>query len=254
MTRHLQKLAAPVIRSKLTASVILLISVSSWSQTAGTGSATTKGRCSPAVTGSKNTFVINCGIDQKQGQEMLTILNRILAEQLDPNAVMRKLDEILGAVSTTGNLRDRALGTSMQILTDLWSNGLPVHQGGPQPPVGFVVIHQMPADKKEQTEWATQRLKHFDAMYRTVAANRDELRELHLSDDSLNRLLLKEDERLEAESLEREMQRLYRDIGNASNIKSETTSLTAEWTLMPQEIEEVAERLMALAQKVPSQH
>jgi hypothetical protein len=76
----------------------LLIATSCWSQTA-TGKAQTIGFCSPAVTGSKNTFRINCGISQKQGRKMLDILNKILANQLDPDAVMAKLDEILKAVN-----------------------------------------------------------------------------------------------------------------------------------------------------------
>ena len=72
----------------------LLIAAPCWSQTSSTGQAETKGPCSPAVTGSKNTFMINCGISQKQGQQMLNILNKVLANQLDPEAVMAKLDEI----------------------------------------------------------------------------------------------------------------------------------------------------------------
>jgi len=70
-----------------------------WGQTARTGTAETKGPCSPAVTGDKNTFTINCGIDKKQGQRMLDILNKILANQLDPQVVMSKLDEILKDVN-----------------------------------------------------------------------------------------------------------------------------------------------------------
>lgn len=65
-----------------------------------TGDATTTGPCSPAVTGSNNQFNINCqGISKDQGTKMLGILNKILANQLDPEAVMAKLDEILKAVN-----------------------------------------------------------------------------------------------------------------------------------------------------------
>lgn len=77
----------------------LFVAVPCWSQTTTTGKAATEGPCSPAVTGSNNTFTINCGIDKKQGQKMLDILNKILANQLDPDAVMSKLDEILNAVN-----------------------------------------------------------------------------------------------------------------------------------------------------------
>jgi hypothetical protein len=77
----------------------LFVAIPCWSQTTTTGKAETKGPCSPAVTGSNDTFTINCGIDKKQGQRMLDILNKILANQLDPEAVMAKLDEILGALN-----------------------------------------------------------------------------------------------------------------------------------------------------------
>jgi hypothetical protein len=59
----------------------------------------TKGACSPVATGDNNTFTINCGIGKAQGDQMLKILNKILANQLDTDAVMAKLDEILKAVN-----------------------------------------------------------------------------------------------------------------------------------------------------------
>jgi len=79
--------------------ILLLFAMPCWCQTTTTGKAETTGACSPAVTGSKNTFTIKCGVDKKQGQKMLDILNKILANQLDPDAVMAKLDEILNVVN-----------------------------------------------------------------------------------------------------------------------------------------------------------
>ena len=76
----------------------LLFTVPLLSQT-NTGDATTSGPCSPANTGDDNIFTINCGIGKDQGQRMLDIVNKILANQLDPNAVMAKLDEILKTVN-----------------------------------------------------------------------------------------------------------------------------------------------------------
>lgn len=64
-----------------------------------TGPATTKGACSPANTGDANTFFIQCGIGKEQGTELLTIVNKILANQLNPVEVMAKLDEILRNVN-----------------------------------------------------------------------------------------------------------------------------------------------------------
>ena len=72
----------------------LLVALPCFAQTTTSGTAETSGPCSPAVSGSKNTFTIKCGIDEKQGREMLKILNEILRNQIDPNAVMTKLDEI----------------------------------------------------------------------------------------------------------------------------------------------------------------
>ena len=54
-------------------------------QTKVTGEAKTSGPCSPAVSGSEHTFIINCGINEKQGQAMVEILNKILTGQTDPN-------------------------------------------------------------------------------------------------------------------------------------------------------------------------
>lgn len=64
-----------------------------------TSQAETKGACSPANTGNNNTFTITCGIGKAQGDQMLKILNKILTNQLDPDAVIAKLDEILKAVN-----------------------------------------------------------------------------------------------------------------------------------------------------------
>lgn len=69
-----------------------------WSQSS-TGAASTKGACSPAVSGNANQFKITCtGVDKEQGEKMLRILNEILAKQLDTNAVMSKLTEISSGI------------------------------------------------------------------------------------------------------------------------------------------------------------
>jgi hypothetical protein len=81
---------------KLLLSVCFLLSFSVTAQCqSATGPATTKGACSPANTGNDNTFVIHCGIDKEQGAELIAIMNKILASQLNPVEVMAKLDEIL---------------------------------------------------------------------------------------------------------------------------------------------------------------
>jgi hypothetical protein len=80
--------------------ILVLFTTSCWSQSApATGKAETSGFCSPAVTGNNNTFTINCGISKEQGQKIIAILNKILADKLDTDVVMAKLDEILHAVN-----------------------------------------------------------------------------------------------------------------------------------------------------------
>jgi len=79
------------------------------------GAADTSGKCSPAVTGNNNQFTINCpGMSKEQGQNMLDILNTILAKELDPKKVMTKLDEILKAVDFSGWLVPGAEQTPSQ--------------------------------------------------------------------------------------------------------------------------------------------
>jgi hypothetical protein len=81
-------------RLKFSLYLLVLIAARCLGQASTPGSAETTGVCSPAVTGSKNTFTITCGIDKEQGQKILAILNTIIARQLNPDAVMVKLDEI----------------------------------------------------------------------------------------------------------------------------------------------------------------
>jgi hypothetical protein len=75
--------------------LFLLISPPSWTQTKTTGQASTNAPCSVANTGSDNKISIVCGIGKDQGRKMLAVLNKILANQLDTEKVMEKLDEIV---------------------------------------------------------------------------------------------------------------------------------------------------------------
>ena len=78
--------------------LLMFLAIPCWSQS--TGKAETSGPCSPAVTGSGNEFTINCkGIDKEQGQKILDILNKILANQLDSKSITEKLDELFKLIS-----------------------------------------------------------------------------------------------------------------------------------------------------------
>ena len=95
----------------------LLLALSLYGQNQNSGPATTRGTCSPANTGNGNTFTIQCGIGQEQGRKMLEILNHILSNQLDPDAVMAKLNEILHAVNPNAPRVTYTLNGSTRTIT-----------------------------------------------------------------------------------------------------------------------------------------
>jgi hypothetical protein len=88
---------------KLTA-LLLLLCVSAIGQSKTTGTAEAKGACSTANTGNNNTFEITCGIGKEQGDQILKLLNQILADHLDPSAVMTMLENIQSQLKTSGTL------------------------------------------------------------------------------------------------------------------------------------------------------
>lgn len=62
----------------------------------------TKGSCSPVVTGNNNRFTFYCdGLTAEQGKLLLEILNRIEGNQLDPNLVMSSLRNSVRRISAT---------------------------------------------------------------------------------------------------------------------------------------------------------
>jgi hypothetical protein len=60
----------------------------------GTFSATAKGTCNIVNIGSNDRIEIKCGIGKEEAQKLIGIMNKILANQIDADAVMAKLDEI----------------------------------------------------------------------------------------------------------------------------------------------------------------
>jgi hypothetical protein len=79
--------------------LLLLLSGSCGAQTSG--NATSSGPCSPAVSGSNNSFSIECnGITKQQYQQFLAILNKIARNDIPADKVMEKLDEIQHDVET----------------------------------------------------------------------------------------------------------------------------------------------------------
>jgi len=63
------------------------------------------GDCSINAVGSNNRLTIDCkGIDREQGKKILSILKKILANQLDPEVVNAKLDELIQSNASSGVL------------------------------------------------------------------------------------------------------------------------------------------------------
>lgn len=65
----------------------------------GTSPAQASGTCTVAASGSGNTITItNCGLGDEQTKQIVTILNKILRNQVSPAAVNEKLDEIIASM------------------------------------------------------------------------------------------------------------------------------------------------------------
>jgi hypothetical protein len=79
----------------------LLLCLSCVAQNASTGNASSTVPCSVSNTGNDNKIRITCGVGKQQGEKILNILNKIVANQLDPDRVMAKLDEILNTRNVT---------------------------------------------------------------------------------------------------------------------------------------------------------
>jgi hypothetical protein len=82
-----------------------------------TGNAETKGVCSPAISGNSNQVTIKCdGIRASDAKKMTALLNKILANEIDPGEVTSKLDELLRLTNA-----DLALERKAQVVSDALS-------------------------------------------------------------------------------------------------------------------------------------
>jgi hypothetical protein len=88
---------------KLCSLATILLPVLSCGQ-ALTGNAHTSGSCSPAITGNSNQITVTCtGLSKEKADDMVRLMNSIMARQLDPKKVYAQLDEIYGAVNNINN-------------------------------------------------------------------------------------------------------------------------------------------------------
>jgi hypothetical protein len=76
-------------------------------QSSTNGKASTTGLCSVAHSGNRDSIVINCGIDPEQGQKIIALLNKLVANP-DNVSINNKLDEILRILSRQSDVTSQA--------------------------------------------------------------------------------------------------------------------------------------------------
>jgi hypothetical protein len=174
--------------------LLMLIAMPCWSQTTTSGKAETTGPCSPAVTGGNNQFSINCrGIGKEQGQKMLDILNKILANQLNPNAVLAKLDEILKAVNPNIPVKAYACNGEWRTVGPGQATALEVNMGGNDSAFQNMIrlnnskqyadlLNECLAQISSTPEWLTPRL--FCGMAYMASGNKVKVKEMLTEFDS----------------------------------------------------------------------
>ncbi len=154
-----------------------------------TGPVQTNGPCSPAASGNSNVFNINCvGIDKAQGKQIIKIVNKILANQLNNQEVIAKLDELLEAsrASSLGNLKSRAMNLSDQILDDLYQHGYRVRVAGYKPTVQQMFTPPSQSNREDFANWNKMMFSNYRDNYEAkVLQIRDDFARLGYRDDTL---------------------------------------------------------------------
>ncbi len=213
----------------------------------GTGPATTKGPCSPAVTGSNNHFEIkSCGMTEEQEREFKSLIQRVIEQRNNLSEISSKMDSCLAGIAAlkggpTGNLKERTVSLASRIMTDLyehgWKEGRPRHQPPPT-----ISIHMPPplaehdAPRSEMT-WTTHRSYDFQTFY---------LKEVQEIVQEFTRLSIR-NRRLddELEMLDERMK------GNEQLGRFQQLTPHDRWPLLPMEIEDIADSLRELANQIP---
>jgi hypothetical protein len=88
----------------------------------------TAGTCSPIVTQNRGPVTIECsGVSEQMQRQLVEVLNSILQKQLDPAAVMSKLDEIAKGM---GDLKKKSIDAERGIVSTYDFNGAKRDQVG----------------------------------------------------------------------------------------------------------------------------
>lgn len=142
--------------------------------------------------------------------------------------------------SQFGNIGDRAVELSQEIMEDLWIHGWASRRDSPiQMPKGFVPIAKMPApgDVQGNLRWERSRSSYFRFRFLKRAVDlRNELAQLHLRDRRLDEFMKDQ----------RKMEEVQREA------KGTPIERQMETDISPPEIEEVAEGLRILGDEANS--
>jgi hypothetical protein len=136
---------------------------------------------------------------------------------------------------TFGNLADRANALSDQIMEDLYLHGWYRRDRSRQE---RVLVQQMPTKPEEREQWVRSRSSYFRfRFFEQVLDLRNEFAQLHLRDERL-------DDFFKYQGMIEQANRQMALVNAGHNIDA---------PILPQQIEEVAERLKILANQIPTQ-
>lgn len=77
----------------------------------------TSGACSPVVTGAQSLVTIRCsGISEAKANQMIALMNKMLAERLDLSDVNKKLDELGTEMTNVGSALNPMAGAPMDVV------------------------------------------------------------------------------------------------------------------------------------------
>ncbi len=140
---------------------------------------------------------------------------------------------IIQTAPTFGNIKERAVALSQEIMSDLYRNGWPPGPGQQISP-GFV-IQQMPTTGNELSRWIKNRSGYFRwRFFERVLDIRNEFAQLHLRDERL-------DDFFKYQGMIEQANKQMAAIDPQRQIDT---------PLLPQQVEEVAERLRVLAEQI----
>lgn len=165
-------------------------------------------------------------------------LNHVTSTQVEPSAPTQKEQPpvIIETAATFGNLADRAISVSDEIMQDLYLHGW--KNWANRPGQQTLAVQQMPNKPDEIEAWTRSRSGYFRfRFFERVLEIRNEFAQLHLRDQRL-------DDFFKYQGMIEQANRQMAAANPGREIDS---------PILPQTIEEVAERLKVLANQIPTQ-